>query len=59
MREGCLTYRVGVLGLLCILHPGHVQAMLGCLVHHLLSSHKCCEVQVVAYHLRKVFMSWY
>ena len=53
MHKGCLTYRVGVLGLLCILHPGHIQAVLGCLVHHLLSSHKCCEVQVVAHNLRK------
>ena len=41
-----------LLGLVYCLHPLHIQAVLWRFFHHLLSSDKGCEVQVIANHLQ-------
>ena len=49
-----LTHRVGMLGLVCILNPGNIQAMLECFLHHLLCPNDGCKVQIIPHHLHVV-----
>lgn len=46
------TYRIRPLGLVCGLHPSHIQAMLWRLFYHLLSANKGREVQVISNNLQ-------
>ena len=47
-----LTYRMRPLGLVCGLHPFHIQAMLWRFFYHLLSANKGREVQVIPNNLQ-------